>query len=402
MKNSKVTAKERSSKRSTASRGITVKSKSSVKVVEVRLKGKAKPEKKSADSSKKQVPVAAKKAPAKSAAPKAASVKKQAMTTSTLKSKANKPLHQVAAVVSQPELTIIEVPTEKLLRPFRKMAEKNRMQARASEKAEKAARGSFLAKPIKKGKKYYADLRVHTPGTVGYFAHGGIEPGPALVRLATVKGLHMIGLADYYNGDYIDQVKASATGSELVVIPGVILCCEVLGCREVFLLVLFPESAGSSEIFNLLNELKVPQSAYGRRDYCLSADFGEVLATIDRHGAIAIPSRVDKTPYRQLAIPQLVEKYGLHCFDLAHPDSPELFRERWPGGLSTGGFTFFSFSSANALGQIGNRVGKICMSQPSFAALRAIVKRDEATTVVEQRERSEVSEPTTLVEDAHT
>lgn len=374
--NAKDSTKDRRSKGAAASRTIAAKPRS-VKVVEVELKGRNKSAKKAAPAAKQAAPAArtaktpvraSKPQPAKSAAtPKSAPVKSAGR---------GKPVKSALEIkMSEPEMPIIEVPTEKLLRPFRRMAEQNRQQAKASKKAEKAARGSFLAKPAKKVRRYFADLRVHTPGTLGYFANGGIDPGPALVRLASVKGLHMIGLADYYNASYIDEVRGSAASSGLVVLPGVIICCEVSGCREVFLLVLFPESAGSAEILALLNALEVPKSAYGRRDYCLTLDIDTVLKKIEQHGAIAIPSRVDKTPYRQLAIADLVEKYGLHAFDLAHPDSPELFRERWPSGGPSGGFTFFSFSSANALGQIGNRVGRIAMPQPTFAGLREIVSR---------------------------
>lgn len=407
---SKDSSRERRTKGAAAERGMTAK-RGSVKVVEVKLKGRSKPGKKPATLKSGASRVARAAKSAEKTAAKTVSAKPASARTAVSKSAATRPaskgeqtnsaipanqrtaakgtksstakgapvrtktLKPALDIKSEPEMPMIEVPTEKLLRPFRKMAEQNRQQAKASKRAEKVARGSFLAKPAKKVRRYYADLRVHTPGTLGYFANGGIDPGPALVRLASVKGLHMIGLADYYNAAYIDQVRSSAVSTGLAVLPGVIVCCEVSGCREVFLLVLFPESAGSAEILALLDTLEVPKSAYGRRDYCLTKDIDTVLAAIEQHGAIAIPSRVDKTPYRQLAIADLVEKYGLHAFDLAHPDSPELFRERWPGGGPSGGFTFFSFSSANALGQIGNRVGRIAMQQPNFEGLREIVCR---------------------------
>jgi hypothetical protein len=282
-------------------------------------------------------------------------------------SKAVKPL-----VKEQPQpAEMITIPTEKLLRPFRRAAELNRQQAKKLQRA-RAQKGSFLAKPVKKGKRYLLDLRVHSPGTVGYFANGGIEPGPALTRLASVKGLHMIGLAEYYDAAYVDQVRrALPADSELVILPGVVLCCELASCRDVPLLVLFPQTFDSAAVLRFLDALGVPPAMRGRKDYCLPMDFGKILEIIDRQGGIAIPSRVDKTPYRQLAIPELVEHYGLHAFDLAHPDSPDLFRDRWPSG----GFTFFSFSSANALGQIGNRVGKVSLATLDFEGLRDIVKR---------------------------
>lgn len=265
----------------------------------------------------------------------------------------------------------LAAPPEKLLKPFRKMAELNRQQAKRAGKG-RGKKGNFLAKQLKKGKRYLIDLRVHTPGTVGYFASGGIEPGPALARLANVKGLNIIGLTDYYDASYVDAVRATSEHNpELTILPGLCLRCQIGLCREAFLLVLFPESTPAAHIYKVLDELEVPKSAYGNREHCLSMDFGRVLETIERNGAVAIPSRVDKTPYRQLAIAELVDTYGFRTFDLAHPDSPDIFRDRWPEG----GFTFFSFSNANALGQIGNRIGKVYLSQPGFAGIKELVQR---------------------------
>ncbi len=270
--------------------------------------------------------------------------------------------------------TMITIPTAKLLRPFRKAAEQNRQQAKKLLRA-KNQKGSFLAKPLKKGKRYLLDLRVHAEGTAGYFANGGIDPGPAIIRLAQVKGLHMIALTEFYEAQYLDRVRAALTPEcELLILPSVMLLCEVNGCREVPILVLLPEAATGETIYQLLDALGVPAAARGRKEFCLDRPFHEVLAVIESFGAVAIPSRVDKTPYRQLAIPALVEQYGLHAFDLAHPESPDYFRDRWPNG----GFTFFSFSSASALGQIGNRVGKVSLPELSFQGIREVVQRRDS------------------------
>ena len=273
-------------------------------------------------------------------------------------------------VAPPPPPAPILAPTPELLKPFRAAAKKNRLSAKEQEKS-RASRANFLAKPLKKGKKYVIDLRVHTPGTVGYFAAGGIEPGPALVRLAQVKGLDILGLTDYYNASLIDAVLPAAQKAGLSILPGLDLCCSVAGCREVYVVTLFPENTPSTALFAVLDALGVPKQAYGRKDYVLDRPFAEVLEIVESRGGVVIPSRIDKTPYRQLAIAELVEQYGFHAFDLAHPDSPEFFWDRWPSG----GFTFFSFSNANALGQIGNRAGRIKLAQPGFEGVRELVSR---------------------------
>lgn len=285
--------------------------------------------------------------------------------------KAVEPAKSAAAPPPAPILT----PSPEILRPFRDAAKKNRQLARELER-HRGNRSSFLAKPVKKGKKYAIDLRVHSPGTVGYFSAGGIDPGPALIRLAGVKGLDIIALTDFYNAAHIDVIRnspgaANVNRGNLTILPAFDICCQIGNCREVYGIVLFPEETPSATLFEVLSRLGVPRSAFGRRDYVLSLSFDEVLAIVEGNGGVLIPSRVDKTPYRQLAIPVLVERYGMRAFDLAHPDSPEFFWERWPRG----GFTFFHFSNANALGQIGSRCGKVKLSQPGFAGIKEIVQR---------------------------
>ncbi len=264
----------------------------------------------------------------------------------------------------------IPSPTKKELRTFRRVAADNKKRIKNEEKAKKKIKG-FLAKPPSKGKKYSVDLRVHSPGTVGYFTAGGVEPGPALVRLAKVKGLDMVGLTDYYNPDYIDEVQASAANSSMTIIPGMDMCCQVEDCAEVYITTLFPETYTALELQEVLDELKVPESAKGRKEYCITTPFEQVLEIVEKRGGVVIPSRLDKTPYRQLAIPALVEKYGIHAFDLVHPENPEFFKKFWPSG----GFTFFSFSNAHALAQIGSRAKKVKLQSPGFQGLKELVQR---------------------------
>ncbi|MCC6953877.1 MAG: hypothetical protein IT290_07140 [Deltaproteobacteria bacterium] len=260
------------------------------------------------------------------------------------------------------------VVTDRLIKTFRKVAaaqKKNQVQR------PRVSYANFLAKPPANAKKYSIDLRVHTPGTIGYFTSGGVEPGPALVRLAKVKGLDVIGLTDFYNATYIDIVHESIPNPDIAIIPGVDLCCAVGSCREVYVTALFPETFRTADISRILADFNVPKAAYGRADYCLDVPFRQVLDVIEGAGGVAIPTQLDKTPYRQLAIPPLVEIYGMRAFDLVHPDNSEYFKERWPDGR----FTFFSFSNSTALAQIGTRIAKVKMSSPTFAGIKQITQR---------------------------
>lgn len=261
-------------------------------------------------------------------------------------------------------------PTPAVLKSFRKIAEENRRLAKKIEKA-RAATTDFLAKPQKKGKTYTIDLRIHSPGSVGFFSTGGVDSAPALIRLAKAKGLELIALTDYYNPSHIDSFKVLAEKSGIVSIPGIDIRCEINNCSEVYFVALFPEHYTSELVAKVLQELEIPETASGREDYCLRIPFEKVLSTIESHHGVLIPTHLDKTPYRQLAIPALVEQYGIHTFDLVHPENTEFFRDRWPQGR----FTFFSFSNAYALAQIGSRTAQVKLSNPGFEGIKEIVQR---------------------------
>lgn len=316
-----------------------------------------------------------KKAPTKR---KASAVKKPETKTSPRKKKAAAKNAKVVATNTEAELRAEEEklrqnmisPSMASLKPFREAAKRNKAIRAAKEKA-RGKKSSFLARPPRKGKKYDIDLRIHTPASEGFFSTGGVDPAPALVRLARVKGLHAIAITDYNNAAYVDVLQELAEGSSLSLIPGLDLLCEVGGCDEVSIIALFPEEKSSADLFSILEQLNVPEWAHGRSDFVIRKPFAQVLHTIESAGGVVIPSRIDKTPFRKLAIPTLVEEFGIHSFDLVHPEAPEFFRSHWPDG----GFNFFSFSNASALGQVGSRSAKVKLTEPGFAGIKELVAR---------------------------
>ena len=399
----KSTSKRKSSTKKASTRKT---SKKSVKTVEVSVSGKktraskatsrSKQAAKKAESkttSKKKSPTkAGKKVATKKNSKSSSAVKKKSKGKST--TKATKNLAKKAATkkprksarttkpkkVEKKETptrttlsSIIPAPTKEVLRPFRKAAKETKKLQRQKIKAKKT-KANFLAKPGRKGKNYIIDLRVHTPGSAGFFSTGGVEAAPALVRLAKVKGLDIIGLTDYYSTEYIDAVQQQASETKITVLPGFDMRCRIAGCDEISAVALFPPEHTGEMVGTVLKELEVPETMYGRPDYVVELPFESILTIIEQNGGVLIPSRIDKTPYRHLAIPTLVDKYGFHAFDLVHSENPEFFKENWPSGE----FTFFTFSNANALGQVGSRNAKIRMTKPGFEGLKELVARRPA------------------------
>lgn len=225
-----------------------------------------------------------------------------------------------------------------------------------------------------KTKSYVMDLRVHSPASLGYMGIEGIDSAPAIVRLAKVKGIDVIAVTDFYTGNFIDRIVSAAKNSTLTVIPGVDLRCRLGACDDVNMSCLFPEEFTTSHIEEFLNSLSVPRNARGNRQYLVHLSLDEILAKVEEFGGVALPSRMDKTPHRMAALPELVEKYGFRTFDLAYHDSTQFFKKRWPKIK----FNLFSFSNANALAQVGSRIARVKMTNPGFAGVREIIGREIA------------------------
>lgn len=223
-----------------------------------------------------------------------------------------------------------------------------------------------------KKKSYVLDLRIHSPASLGYMAIEGIDTAPALVRLAKVKGLDVIGVTDFYSADFIDRVSEAARETSVTVIPGTVIRCAIKGCDDVVLSCLFSEGTPRGGVEKFLRAIEAPENAKGSKRYIVKKPLAEVLHILESFGGIAIPSRMDKTPHRTGAIASLVEEYKFRAFDLAYPDSSKYFKQNWPKLK----FKFFTFSNAQALAQVGSRIAKVKMDHPGFAGLRELMGRE--------------------------
>jgi PHP family Zn ribbon phosphoesterase len=234
-----------------------------------------------------------------------------------------------------------------------------------------------IVKSTTKGKSYTVDLRISSPTSLGHLGIEGIDTAPALVRLAKVKRLDIIAVTDFYHGGFVDRLRRAAENSVVTVLPGVVIRTSIPECNEVVLVCVFPQRCGSVEIGSVeieqfLRELEVPESAAHDSTYIVAKELDEVLILLEKWGAAAIPSRMDQTPYRKLAIKALIERYGFRAFDLAHPEtSREFFNLHW----SKVTFQFLSFSNAAALAQIGSRSSKVRLAEPGFAGVRQLTER---------------------------
>jgi PHP family Zn ribbon phosphoesterase len=234
----------------------------------------------------------------------------------------------------------------------------------------KASLRDSVEKQVTK-KSYTVDLRVHSPSALGYFGVEGLDSASALVSLAKVKGLDIIAVSDFYRGDFIDKIQAAAQGKQLTIIPGVDVRCKVGLCDDVHISCLFPEYFTSRAVTDFLEAIKIPHHAAGDSRYIVEVPLERLLTVLEEMGGVALPTRIDKTPYRAQAIPELVERYGFRAFDLAYTDSERYFAAKWPKEK----FQLFNFSNAHALAQVGSRIAKVKLPNPGFMGVRHLIER---------------------------
>ena len=241
-----------------------------------------------------------------------------------------------------------------------------------SENVEQEMRlSSKVEKTRTRQKSYVMDLRIHSPESLGSYGVKGLDTAPALIRVAKVKGLDVIAVTDFFSGDFIDKVKQASTNSNVTVLPGTIVRCCAGECKDVTICCLFPEDTNSAKVGEFLAAIGVPEFEFGNKSYLAKTPIEDILSTVEMFNGIAIPSRMDKTPHRLAAIPILVEKYGFRAFDLAYADSVSFFKSRWPKIK----FKLLSFSSANALAQVGSRTAKVKLNNPGFEGIKELVAR---------------------------
>lgn len=232
------------------------------------------------------------------------------------------------------------------------------------------------------------DLRVHNPSVGGYNGIDGIDPARALVSLARVKGIDILAISDFYTTEFAERVQLARGTQSIVVLTGVDVRCRIGGCDDIVLSCIFSENGASEVVSDLLKQLGVPRSAAGNERYVVGPSVDTIVALTEERGGSVLPIRLDKTPLRAQAIPELVERHGFRAFDLAYAESARYFASRWPDEK----FHLFNFSNAYALAQVGTRSVRIKLSSPDFDGIRSLLARAEG---IAEREAPAMTRPET-------
>ena len=133
-----------------------------------------------------------------------------------------------------------------------------------------------------------ADLHVHTPASSDIDEKWKTATPADVVRIATEKGLDVIGITDHNTAAWCDLVRLAAAGTDLVVFPGV-----EISTPQGHLLALFNNDVPSSHIEDLLVTVGISRDEFGCLDVATEHGIVGVSAAITKVGGVAIAAHAD-------------------------------------------------------------------------------------------------------------
>jgi len=138
------------------------------------------------------------------------------------------------------------------------------------------------------GLQYYKiDLHTHTPASKCY-RHREHTPED-IVQVALDKGLYAIAITDHNTAEWIDRMKEAASGTDLVIFPGV----EISMSQGFHLVALFDIDVGQKHIENFLGAIDITADAYGRQEALCKRSPEHVVDKIHNRNGLAILAHID-------------------------------------------------------------------------------------------------------------
>ncbi len=132
------------------------------------------------------------------------------------------------------------------------------------------------------------DLHVHTPASHD-FDNKAVTTAKDIVDLSIKKGLRGIAITDHHTGELIDDIKREAKTKELVVFPGVEICCTA-GIAGIHIIAILSPEKGTKNIEGLLAALKIDPDKFGEKN------------TITEMAPVEVINTISNEPYNGIAI----------------------------------------------------------------------------------------------------
>ena len=131
------------------------------------------------------------------------------------------------------------------------------------------------------------DLHTHTPASKCYLDK--THTAEQIVAAAIEKGLDGIAITDHNTANWIDQMKAAAEGTGLIVFPGV----EISMREGYHFVALFDPSVDQKHVENFLGSIHIQPSDFGQSEALCKICIDEVVDAIHDMNGLAIFAHID-------------------------------------------------------------------------------------------------------------
>lgn len=141
-----------------------------------------------------------------------------------------------------------------------------------------------------KGNRWFkCDLHLHTPESKCFQDRN--VTAEQWVQRAIEQDLDCIAVTDHNSGNWVDQIKVAASGSKLIVFPGVEITCDT---SKVHLLVIFDPSKTSTEVNDFLIQCGIKREDFADQLASTMQTIFEVAERAFNNGALVIPAHIDE------------------------------------------------------------------------------------------------------------
>ncbi|WLR60163.1 TrlF family AAA-like ATPase [Guptibacillus hwajinpoensis] len=142
-----------------------------------------------------------------------------------------------------------------------------------------------------KGARWYkTDLHIHTPASE-CFRDRDFVSAEQWVNKCLEERLDVVAVTDHNTGEWIDEIKLAAQGTNLTVFPGVEVTCSE---SKVHMIILFDTDKTRQDIEDFLIKINIPRSEFATADANSNLTTIQIVEEACAIGAVAIPAHIDE------------------------------------------------------------------------------------------------------------
>lgn len=141
-----------------------------------------------------------------------------------------------------------------------------------------------------KGTRWFkCDLHLHTSASKCFQEQ--TVTAQEWVNRAIEQGLNCVAVTDHNTGLSVDEIKVAASGTGLVIFPGVEITCDT---SKIHLLILFDVDKTTDDVNDFLIKCGINRIDFGKQEAHTSKSIFDVAEIAHNDGAIVIPAHIDE------------------------------------------------------------------------------------------------------------